>query len=196
VDALAAQKLALRDQLLTVRRRRSLLEVGESAQALADLLLSTTLLQRAATIAAYVSMGTEPGTGPLIDAWHEAGRRVLLPVLRADNDLDWAVYRGSTSLVAAGRGLLEPVGERLGIDAVGMADVVITPGLAVDLNGMRLGRGGGSYDRALGRVPVGTPVITLLYDGELVDTVPASVHDRRVSAVATPSGLTWFADSS
>jgi len=194
--SLETQKLALRDQLLTVRRRRSLLEVGESAQLIADRLLATTVLQRAATIAAYVATGTEPGTGPLIDAWYEAGRRVLLPVLLPDNDLDWAVYRGSTSLLPAGRGLLEPAGERLGLDAVAMADVVLTPGLAVDRTGMRLGRGGGSYDRVLARVPVGTPVLTLLYDGELLDEVPSAPHDRRVSGVVTPSGVTWFGAAS
>lgn len=191
-DALAAQKLALRDQLLTRRRRTSLLEVGEAARALADHLLATIELQRAATIAAYVSMGTEPGTGPLVDAWFEAGRRTLLPVLRSDNDLDWAVYRGGEGLVPARRGMLEPGGETLGLDAVAQADVVITPGLAVDRTGMRLGRGGGSYDRALGRVPVGTPVLTLLYEHELLDEVPAGPHDRRVSGVVTPAGVTWF----
>jgi 5-formyltetrahydrofolate cyclo-ligase len=169
-----------------------LLEVGEAAIALADHLLATTVMQRAATIAAYVSMGTEPGTGPLLDAWFDAGRRTLLPVLRPDNDLEWSVFRGGESLVAANRGLLEPAGETLGLDAIGYADVVITPGLAVDRTGMRLGRGGGSYDRALARVPVGTPVLTLLYEHELLDEVPAGEHDRRVSGVVTPSGVTWF----
>ena len=191
-DPLAAQKLALRDQLTTTRRRLSLLEIGDAAQAIADHLLATPELQRAATMAAYISIGPEPGTGPLIDAWFEAGRRTLLPVLRADNDLEWAVYRGATSLAPAGRGLLEPVGESLGLDAIATADVVLTPGLAVDKTGMRLGRGGGSYDRALARVPVGTSVLTLLYDGELVDEVPHADHDRRVSGVVTPSGVTWF----
>jgi 5-formyltetrahydrofolate cyclo-ligase len=191
-EALSAQKLALRDQLLTARRRRSLLEVGESAHLISEHLLATPVVQRAATIAAYISIGTEPGTGPLIDAWHDAGRRVLLPVLRPDNDLDWAVYRGSSSLLPAGRGLLEPAGERLGVDAIATADVVLTPGLAVDRTGMRLGRGGGSYDRALARVPVGTPVITLLYDGELLESIPHGPHDRRVSAVVRPDGVTWF----
>lgn len=56
--------------------------------------------------------------------------------------------------------------------------------------GRRLGRGGGSYDRALARVPVGTFVCTLLYDGELLDRVPAEPHDRTVTAVVTPGGLT------
>jgi 5-formyltetrahydrofolate cyclo-ligase len=184
-----AQKLALRDRLLTVRRRRSLADVAADAERIADHLMATPEVRRAATVAAYVSVGVEPGTGPLLDLLSAAGKRVVLPVLLPDNDLDWAVYAGATGLVAAGRGLLEPAGPRLGPDAVGSADVVLAPALAVDRTGMRLGRGGGSYDRALGRVPVGTFVCAVLYDGELVDAVPADSHGRRVTAVVTPSGV-------
>ena len=107
-------------------------------------------------MAAYVSMGTEPGTGALLDALDDAGKRVILPLLQPDNDLDWALHTGPGDLVSAGRGLLEPVGRRLGVDAVAGADVVLVPGLAVAVDGTRMGRGGGSYDRALARVPVGT----------------------------------------
>ena len=190
--AQAARKTALRDQLVTDRGRRSLLEVGEAAREIAARLLDTPEVRRAATVAAYVSIGTEPGTGPLLDLLDAAGKRVLLPVLLPDNELDWAAYTGPTGLLPAGRGLLEPAGPRLGVDAVATADVVLTPGLAVDRSGMRLGRGGGSYDRALGRVPVGTFVCTLLYDGELLDAVPAEPHDRRVTAAVTPSGVRRF----
>jgi 5-formyltetrahydrofolate cyclo-ligase len=190
VEATAAQKLALRDQLVTARGRRSLLEVSRSARALAEHLLDTTEVRRAATVAAYVSIGTEPGTGPLLDALTASGRRVILPVVLPDLDLEWAVYDGPGALARARRGLLEPTGERLGLDAVATADVVLTPGLAVDRTGMRLGQGGGCYDRALGRVPVGTFTCTLLYDGELLDEVPSAPHDRPVTAVATPSGVT------
>jgi 5-formyltetrahydrofolate cyclo-ligase len=52
-----------------------------------------------------------------------------------------------------------------------------------------LGRGGGSYDRALTRVKPGVPVIALLYREELLATVPAEAHDQRVTAVLTPDGL-------
>ena len=188
-----AQKIALRDRLLTARRRLSLLEVQEAAQAIAGHLLATDAVRRAATVAAYVSVGTEPGTGPLLEALAAAGRRVVLPCLLPDNDLDWAVHTGE--LRRAGRGLLEPTGPRLGREAVATADIVLVPGLAVDGNGMRLGRGGGSYDRALGRVPVGTVTCVLLHEGEVVDTVPAEPHDRPVTAAVTPSGITLFASA-
>lgn len=188
LDSTAARKTALRDQLVTARGRRSLREVAESAQAIADHLLATPDLRRAATVAVYVSIGTEPGTGPLIDRLTAMGRRVILPVVLPDLDLDWAAYDGPDSLEGR-RGLLEPAGRRLGLEAVATADVVLTPGMAVDRTGMRIGKGGGCYDRALGRVPVGTFTCALLYDDEVVDEVPSAAHDRRVTAVATPAGI-------
>ncbi len=188
----AASKTALRDQLLTARRRRSLLERQAAAAAVAERLLGWEPVRRAATVAAYVSVGSEPATGLLLDQLTSAGKRVLLPVLQPDNDLDWAALDGGArdgGLVAAGRGLLEPSGPRLGPEAVATADVVLVPGLAVDRYGHRLGRGGGSYDRALARVPVGTPVVVLLDDDEVVPAVPVDGHDRPVTAVVTPSAL-------
>ncbi len=190
--AVVAQKVALRDQLMERRRRMSLLEVGEFAREIAEHLADTAELQRAATVAAYVSISKEPGTGPLLELLRSRGKRLIVPVLLPDNDLDWAVYDGPDSLQPAGRGLLEPAGPRLGVDAVATADVVLVPALAVDRAGMRIGRGGGSYDRVLHRVPTGTFVCALLYDGELLDQVPADDHDRRVTAVATPGGVTWL----
>jgi 5-formyltetrahydrofolate cyclo-ligase len=183
-------KTAFRDQLLTSRNRRGLAEVGAAGRRIAEHVLALPAVRRAGTVAGYVSMGTEPGTGTLLDGLLSSGRRVLLPVLLPDNDLDWAVHTGD--LVPARRGLLEPVGAPVGVDAVAWADVVLVPGLAVDRTGLRLGRGGGSYDRALARVPVGTPTLVLLYDDELVAAVPAEPHDRRVTGAVTPSGAHWF----
>ncbi|ABL80314.1 MULTISPECIES: 5-formyltetrahydrofolate cyclo-ligase [unclassified Nocardioides] len=182
-------KSAVRDRLLTTRHRRPLAEVGVAARAIAEHLLALPEVRRAATVAAYVSVGSEPGSGPLLAGLRAAGKRVLLPVVLPDLDLDWAAYDGPDHLVPARRGLLEPDAERLGPEAIGTADVVLTPGLAVSPSGVRLGRGGGCYDRALGRVPVGTFTCVLLYDGEVGLDVPVEPHDRPVLFAATPSGV-------
>jgi 5-formyltetrahydrofolate cyclo-ligase len=192
MEHIEAGKLALRDQLLTARGRLPVAVLAARARSVSDLLLAADEVRRAATVAAYVSVGREPGTGVLLDALLAAGKRVILPLLQPDNDLDWAVYTGPASLASARRGLLEPLGPALGDEAIAGADAVIVPGLAVDRTGLRLGRGGGSYDRALGRVPVGTFTCVVLNDDELLDQVPAAAHDRRVTAAVTEERLVRF----
>src|SRR5262249_60133444 len=123
------------------------------------------------------------------------GLSVRLPVRGRDVDLDGAPYGGPDSLQAGPRGLTEPAERARGVAAVSRADVVIVPALAVDRRGMRLGRGGGSYDRALARVGPQVATIALLYDAELLDEVPAAPHDQRVRLVARPeSGITRLLD--
>ncbi|KPI00944.1 5-formyltetrahydrofolate cyclo-ligase [Actinobacteria bacterium OK074] len=192
----------LRREFIAVRSRLTPADLRASATALAKEAVGLPELAHAGTVAAYVSVGGEPGTPALLDALHARGVRVLLPVLLADNDLDWGVYAGAGSLASVRHGgrmaLLEPSGERLGPDAVLTADAVLLPGLAVDAHGMRLGRGGGSYDRVLARLEragADPALVVLLYDTEVVDHVPAEPHDRPVHAVVTPSGVRRFRPS-
>jgi len=156
-------KSALRAQLLAARHARDAAEraAGDRARdgVLAGLLVG-------AHVASYVSFGTEPDTHALLAPGH------LVPVVRPDRDLDWVAYGG---------------GAPLGPDAVAACDVVLVPALSVDRRGVRLGRGGGSYDRALARAR--GRVVALLHEGELVDALPAEPHDVPVHAVALPSGL-------
>ncbi|WP_405728670.1 5-formyltetrahydrofolate cyclo-ligase [Streptomyces sp. NBC_01537] len=188
-------KATLRADLLRVRRRLTADERQAAEQGIARSAMEMAELAGAGTVAAYVSFGSEPGTRALLDALHGRGVRVLLPVLLSDNDLDWGAYAGASDLTRTERGLYEPGGERLGVDAVTSADVVLLPGLAVDARGMRLGRGGGSYDRVLGRLEgagAAAARVVLLYANEVVDAVPAEAHDRAVDAVVTPEGVRRF----
>ncbi|MFD4921620.1 5-formyltetrahydrofolate cyclo-ligase [Streptomyces goshikiensis] len=193
------EKALLRRELLAARRALSSEDCRTAARALSRSALALPELAGAGTVAAYVSVGTEPGTRELLDALRAAGKRVLLPVLLPDNDLDWAAYEGPGSLAEAAHPgkmrLLEPAGPRLGPDAVTGADAVLLPGLAVDARGMRLGRGGGSYDRVLERLEragAHPALVVLLYDEEVVARVPEEPHDHPVKAVATPSGVVRF----
>ncbi len=133
-------KSSLRRELLAARALLTKEDAVRAAAVLAAAALGLPELADARTVAAYVSVGREPGTRALLEALRGRGVRVLLPVLLPDNDLDWAAYEGPEHLLPAGRGLLEPDGPRLGPDAVLDADTVLLPGLAVDGAGMRLGR--------------------------------------------------------
>ena len=198
-DDTRTAKRVLRRHLLAARSRLTPAEVRATAGPLARHALALPELAHARTVAGYVSVGSEPATGELLTALRDRGVRVLLPVLLPDRDLDWAVYEGPERLRATTlpglSTLSEPDGPRLGPAAVVTADVVLLPGLAVDHGGMRLGRGGGSYDRALARLAAAgatPPLVVLLHDGEVVPRVPAEPHDRRVTAAVTPSGVWRF----
>jgi len=181
----ALVKDELRDVLLSRRWARTEAERAAAADAVTDALLGG--LRGVGTLAAFVPDSSEPGGGRLPAAFAELGARVLLPVIPATGRvLDWGVYTGD---LEPGRfGLSHPVGPRLGPTAIGAADAVVVPALAVDRFGFRLGRGGGYYDRALVHARPDAVLVTVVFDDERVAELPREIHDRPVRAVVTPSG--------
>jgi 5-formyltetrahydrofolate cyclo-ligase len=167
------QKRILRDEARAARSARAPLDLSSALEP---------LLATASRVASFVGQGSEPCVPPRV-GW-------LLPVLLPDLDLDWAPYDG---LLVPGRyGVLEPTTPRLGVEAIAACDVVLVPALLVDRRGYRLGKGGGSFDRALARATGLT--VALVHDDELVDELPREAHDVAVKAVATPGeGLLTFA---
>ena len=191
VPGVQLRKAELRAQILARRSARPGEQRTAAGRLIRDAVLAAPQVQMAGTVAAYYSIGTEPDTRGLVFALWKRGSYVLLPVLRPDGDLDWASYEGPDSLVPGPRGLLQPGEPPRGVDAVARADAVLVPALAVDPAGRRLGRGGGSYDRALARVGPLVPLIALIYDDELVERVPVEGHDVPVRATASPrAGIT------
>jgi 5-formyltetrahydrofolate cyclo-ligase len=145
-------------------------------------------------ICAHLPVGVEPWSAAGVEALHAAGHEVLLPVVAGrDAPLDWARYTGPDALAAGPFGLREPSGPRLGPEAVGRARLVLLPALAADRRGVRLGQGGGFYDRTLPLVGVAVALVVVLGDGELVDALPAEPHDRRVGGAILPTdGVTML----
>lgn len=190
--ASAQSKRDLRRERLAARQRMS-----EQSQKNQDYVVRATLVSwlaeiRPETVAAYVPMSGEPGGVELPNTLAAHVSRVLLPVVLPNRDLDWALFDGPGTVAPAALGLMEPIGPRLGPATISEADVVLVPALAVDWAGLRLGRGGGSYDRALIRVRSPQLVIALLYDGEFVESVPAEPHDRRVDGIVINGAVTML----
>ena len=184
-----ATKKALRADLI---RRRDAMSDDDRARvgaALADHLGDAPVeIGPGRTVCAYVSIGTEPPTGPLLAALAAAGARILLPVTLpgAPSPLEWAVADGPESLTTGRFGLLEPTGERLGPTAVTDADVVFVPALAVDTRGARLGRGAGFYDRSL--LGARGALVAVVHDDEILPEVPDDEHDVSMTWALTPTG--------
>ncbi len=181
---MVSEKATLRTSLLARRAARSPADRDTAARALAAALADR--VAGAGVAAAYVPAAEEPGHGHLVAVLAARVGRLLLPVVPPrGRELSWAEHDGRFT---TGRfGLLEPAAPPQPAAALGRADVVVVPALAVGRDGTRLGRGGGYYDRALAWARPDAVLVAVLFDGELLDAVPAGEHDRRVPAVVTPS---------
>ena len=180
----AGGKREWRARLLAARAELAPERLQSAADALSGHVLAR--LGGLRRIAAYVPMGREPGSLRLLDMLRDGGTEVLLPVVVADG-LDWARYAGAGELVAGALGTRAPAGPRLGPSVLATADAVLVPALAVDHRGVRLGRGGGYYDRALACLRPGARLAALLHDGELVERLPADPWDTTVTSVVEPT---------
>ncbi|WP_353951158.1 5-formyltetrahydrofolate cyclo-ligase [Knoellia sp. S7-12] len=183
-DHTSHDKAALRPPLLAARREIAAVRDRDAD----DLTLATHAVALARecgltegdTVAAYEALRTEPPTAATIAAFLTHGIRVVVPITLPDNDLDWCDVTDEQRMP-------------LGPDTISAAGLVLTPGLAVDLVGTRLGRGGGSYDRALARREPTARVVVVLHPGELHSVrLPHDDRDQRVDGMLTVDGITWL----
>ncbi|MBV9444686.1 MAG: 5-formyltetrahydrofolate cyclo-ligase [Streptosporangiaceae bacterium] len=186
-------KWALRRRLITARRAVPAAVRQAEAAALAAAALAGGALMggQPGSVCAYWPVGSEPGSPELLENLTRRGCQVLLPLVDPPGldplgPLNWAEYTGAASLRAGPLGLLEPTGPALGCAAIATAVLVLVPALAVDRRGIRLGRGGGHYDRTLPLAAPGTPLVAIVRDDEVLASVPVQPHDVPVTAALTP----------
>ncbi|MBF6395004.1 5-formyltetrahydrofolate cyclo-ligase [Nocardia cyriacigeorgica] len=178
-------KHAWRSEILAQRAALSDADRAREASALAA---TAGQIEVGEWVCAYVPVRGEPGSQAMLEALRAAGARVLLPVTGPPGPLDWAEYTGAVSLRPARYGLLEPTGPALGIAAIARASVILVPALAVDLRGVRLGRGAGYYDRTLAAAAPDARLVAVVRDAELVERLPEEPHDLRMGWALTPGG--------
>lgn len=156
-------------------------------------LLRATELSTSKSIASYLSYGDEPSTVILNEKIADLGKDLLLPRTNAHGEITWIKWQPKMEFERdrKRKNLMQPIGEVF----ESSIDVVILPALRVDRSGVRLGQGGGSYDRALAHGTMATDAwkVALLHDEELSsESLPREDHDVRVDAVALPEILVRF----
>lgn len=186
----AAAKESRRSELLACRAAvPDALRRAESAQLIRHL---PAVVDGARVVAAYVPIRTEPGSPEMLEVLDELCATVLLPVVHTGPagehlPLQWGRYVPG-GLRTARFGLTEPAGPALPASTLAEAQVVLVPALAVDRRGVRLGRGGGFYDRSLPLCAPGTRLVAVVRDGDILDELPSEAHDVRMTHALTPGG--------
>lgn len=200
---IAARKDELRRVLRRARRERAASRDATERAQIAGALAAAALayldgpyLERFGTparcVTLFESLPTEVPTDALIEALHDRGVQIVLPVLLPDLDLEWIALRDPSEREdPTGIGDLRDAqchaDRLLGREGIARADVVFAPGMAIDSEGRRLGQGGGSYDRALLRRRPGVPIIALIDDAEWsTEPLPVDERDQRVDGCVRP----------
>lgn len=170
------------DTLGTAGRQRAAQTVAERVAELAAALDAEHVL-------CFASFRDEIDTAPVLQALRRAGRTTLLPVV-AGLGLLAVPVEDDTPLTAGERGTPEPPPphQAQAIDPA-VIDLVVVPGLAFAKSGVRLGYGGGYYDRFLPLLRREAVRLGLGYGAQLVETLPGEPHDVRLDAVLTEAGL-------
>lgn len=178
------------------QRRRALTPEQQTQFALqaAERMMAYTPVLLAQTVAVFLSFDGELDTRPLIDQLWRAGKRVYLPVLHpfSPGNLLFLHYHPSSDLVVNRLKIREPKLDVRDVLPLSRLDVLVTPLVAFDAAGQRLGMGGGFYDRTLQNwrrhrlQPVG-----YAHDCQQVDALPTEQWDIPLPAVITPS-KTWL----
>ena len=180
----AAVKSELRASIRADRTAMSEDRRAATRQNLTARLIDLVLSREAKTITCFLPTRTEPDTRGFLD-WAEAhGIDVLLPSSRADGLLDWIRPTGEGTVRGA-HGIAEPVGESLGPRALDAVDLMLIPAAAVDVHGNRLGWGLGYFDRALATLSQQVDVFAVVYDHEVLESVPVEPHDEPLTGAVT-----------
>lgn len=131
----------------------------------------------------YVGVGCEVSTGKLIEKFISDGKRVCVPLCRGKGEMDAVRIASPDSLKPGHYGIPEPqeCGEKVHPEEL---DIIIVPGVAFGLDGTRLGRGAGYYDRFLNRA-VKAKRIALCREAALCETVPTETHDEKVHIIVS-----------
>ena len=148
-------------------------ELRNKSAEVMERLLHHPVIMRSHIILMYASLPDEVYTIDTLERLRLAGKRILLPEVTSETDMQLRVYGGPDTLHEGSFHILEPTGELC--DDAEPIDVAVIPGMAFDREGHRLGRGKGYYDRFLNHVE--TYKIGVCFDFQIIDQLTHDLHD-------------------
>lgn len=153
-------------------------EREERSRRIREALESADEWRSAATVGLFAPMRTEPDLEPL---WGAVGKRLCFPRVTGA-EMEFHVVDRPGELVWSGS-VREPDAAIHPFVGGASLDLLLVPGLAFSRDGVRLGRGGGFYDRFLGALPARVPTVGVAFAFQIADAIPAEGHDIRVGRV-------------
>lgn len=133
----------------------------------------------------YIGFGSEINTSDYINDFLKMGKRIFIPRINIEEKTMEAVeIKSLDNLVKDKYGILEPANGIEAIEKVEL-DLVILPGVVFDVNGGRIGYGGGYYDKYLQNLDKSIPKAALCYDFQVIDEVPTEEHDIKADYIIT-----------
>jgi|SRR5215217_6726722 len=181
-DGLKREKKLLRARVRQLRDAMPPAERERASRLIADTVLTLPEMADVRTAMVFASFGAEVDTAPIVEGLLERGVRVVLPRVEAA-DLVPIAYRSGDPLVEAAFGMPEPAGGAA--VAIQEIDAAVTPGVAFDGDGRRLGYGGGFYDRFFAAARPDLAKVAVCFEPQLVDEVPHGASDVPVDLIVT-----------
>lgn len=184
-------KRSIRDEMLARRCHLAAATCLSRSLSAQERLAAIPEFALAAVVALYSPVRNEVFTEELFAIARRSGKVVTYPRVRG-NVLEFAEVTERQELVPGAYGILEPGGSR--VVAPAELDLIVTPGVAFDGSGHRLGYGKGYYDRFLHGGRVQGKLAGLCFDFQLVERLPVEAHDVRMDLVVTEERTLRAAD--
>ncbi len=186
---LPSSKADLRRVLGERRLALTAVEVAEGSRAVARHVLELPEVQRAELVALYAALGNEIDTGPIAEELSARGTRLCYPRLDdADPLLRFHEAPAGVPLPRLGKHRVREPDAGWPLVAAREIPVIVIPGVGFCAGGMRLGRGGGHYDRLLASAP-GALRVALAYDFQVVQELPTDPCDEPIDVLVTETGV-------
>lgn len=175
-------KKQLRNLIRQRKRQFAESKLQELSFAITNKLIAHPRIANARVIMAYCSLPDEVDTHLLLDNLSRMGKKIVLPAVIGDTEMEARIYNAPTDLAIGAYGIHEPKGKRF--KKLEDIDVVIVPGMAFDAEGHRLGRGKGYYDRFLNQIP-DSYKIGICFSFQMQSSVPSGRYDIAMNEVIT-----------